>query len=64
MSPTATWSRNVPHVPIRMNVVAPTRASSSSAIEVDGAPMPVDVHEIGVPLYVPVQVTYSRFVAT
>ena len=53
MSPIATWSRNVPQVPMRMNVVAPTRASSSSAIDVDGAPIPVEVHEIGAPSYVP-----------
>jgi hypothetical protein len=33
-----------------MKTRAPHRASSSIAIEVDGAPMPVDVHEIGTPL--------------
>ena len=44
---TRSWSD--PHVPIRTNVVAPTRASSSSAIAVDGAPIPVEVHEIDAP---------------
>src|SRR5919204_4868477 len=64
MSPVRTRSWNVPHVPIRTNVVAPTRASSSIAIAVDGQPIPVEVHEIGTPLYVPVNVTYSRLLAT
>src|SRR5919198_201445 len=64
MSPGRTRSWNVPHVPIRTNVVAPTRASSSIAIAVDGQPIPVEVHEIGTPLYVPVNVTYSRLLAT
>jgi hypothetical protein len=49
MSPFCTSSWNVPHVPTRMKVSAPHRASSSMAIDVDGAPMPVDVHEIGAP---------------
>ena len=64
MSPLCTRSWNVPHVPIRTNVVAPTRASSSIAIAVEGHPIPVDVHEIGTPRYVPVNVTYSRLLAT
>jgi hypothetical protein len=54
MSPFATWSWNVPHVPILMNVVAPTRASSSMAIAVEGQPIPVDVQLIGTPRYTPV----------
>jgi hypothetical protein len=37
-----------------MNVVAPHRASSSIAIDVEGAPMPVDVQVIGTPWYTPV----------
>src|SRR3990170_6353240 len=64
MSPWATRSWNVPHVPIRTNVVAPTRASSSIAIAVEGQPIPVDVQLMGTPLYLPVYVTYSRLVAT
>src|SRR5262245_31003596 len=64
MSPTRARACNEPQVPIRMNVVAPTRASSSSAIAVDGAPIPVDVQEIGTPRYTPVWVTYSRLLAT
>src|SRR3990172_3037507 len=64
MSPLATRSWNVPHVPIRTNVVAPTRASSSIAIAVEGQPIPVDVQLMGTPLYLPVYVTYSRLVAT
>src|SRR3989304_3679513 len=57
MSPLATRSWNVPHVPMRTNVFAPTRASSSIAIA-------VEVQLIGTPLYVPVYVTYSRLLAT
>src|SRR5262245_24695788 len=64
MSPGRTRSWNVPQVPIRTNVVAPTRASSSIAIAADGQPIPVDVHEIGTPRYAPVNVTYSRLLAT
>jgi len=41
------WSD--PHVPARRNVVAPTRASSSRAIAVEGAPIPVEVQLIGTP---------------
>src|SRR4029450_5561901 len=64
MSPLRTRSWNVPHVPIRTNVVARTRESSPSAIAVEGQPIPVDVQEIGTPRYVPVNVTYSRLLAT
>jgi hypothetical protein len=62
--PFETSSWNMPQVPMPMNVVAPTQASASSAIAVDGQPIPVEQHVIGAPLYVPVWVTYSRFVAT
>src|SRR4249920_1860834 len=34
------------------------------AIAVEGQPIPVDVQEIGTPRYVPVNVTYSRLLAT
>src|SRR4029453_4410033 len=64
MSPLRTRSWNVPHVPIRTNVVAPTRASSSIAIAVDGQPIPAEAEESGTPRYVPVNVTYSRLLAT
>ena len=50
MSPLRTRSWKVPHVPIRTKVVAPTRASSSIAIAVEGHPIPVDVQLIGTPL--------------
>jgi hypothetical protein len=50
MSPIRIESRKVPAVPTRMKTRAPQRASSSMAIEVEGAPMLVEVHEIGTPL--------------
>ena len=43
------YSWKVPAVPSRRNVVAPHRASSSIATDVEGAPIPVDVQEIGTP---------------
>jgi len=42
----ASWSP--PHDPTRRNVSAPARASSSSAIVADGAPIPVEVTDTGV----------------
>ena len=54
ISPFATLSRKVPQVPTLKKVVAPHRASSSMAIAVDGAPIPVDTQLIGAPLYTPV----------
>ena len=56
------WS--APVLPTRMNDVTPTRASSSTAIAVDGQPIPVDVTVISRPLYVPTIVRCSRLWAT
>ena len=47
-------------LPTRMNDVTPTRASSSTAIAVDGQPIPVEVTVISRPLYVPTIVRCSR----
>ena len=46
------------------NVFAPTFANSSTAIAVDGQPIPVDVTETERPLYTPVMVLYSLLSAT
>lgn len=48
-----------------MKCVAPMRTSSSTAIEAEGPPMPVEQTLIGVPRSVsPVKITYSRLRAT
>ena len=51
-------------LPTRMNDVTPTRASSSTAIAVDGQPMPVEVAVMRRPLYIPHIVRCSRLWAT
>ena len=51
-------------LPTRMNDVTPTRASSSTAIAVEGQPIPVEVTVIGWPRYVPTIVRCSRLWAT
>ena len=48
-SPTAAASWMAPQEPTRTNVSAPTRASSSTAMAVDGDPIPVEVTETGSP---------------
>ena len=58
------WGCIAPDVPTRMNVSAPAPTSSSTAIAVDGQPIPVEVAATGTPSSVPVQVTYSRCWAT
>ena len=51
-------------LPTRMNEVTPTRASSSTAIAVEGQPIPVEVTVTSRPLYVPTIVRCSRLWAT
>jgi hypothetical protein len=46
-SPTAIWGWIAPVVPTRRNVRTPSCASSSTAIDVDGPPMPVEHTTIG-----------------
>jgi len=50
-----------PVVPTLTKVRAPMAASSSTAIAVDGEPMPVEQTEIGRPSSSPVYMVYSRF---
>ena len=58
------YSCIAPEVPSLTNVLAPTFANSSTAIAVDGHPIPVDVTETERPLYKPVIVLYSLLSAT
>ena len=53
-----------PVVPTRRNVVTPSWASSSMAIEADGPPMPVEVTSTGTPPARASQVRYSRLLAS
>ena len=52
-----------PVVPTLINVCAPIRINSSTAIAAAGPPIPVLVADIGTPLYLPVYVTYSLCLA-
>ena len=63
-SPGSMPSCRAPVLPTRMKLVTPTRASSSTAMAVDGQPMPVDVTVIVRPWYVPFIVRCSRLCAT
>ena len=63
-SPSFTSRCSAPQVPMRMNVSAPHLTSSSTAIAVEGHPMPVEQHETLMPSTVPVNVRYSRLNAT
>ena len=54
MSPLLTSVCMPPQVPTRRNVFAPQRTSSSSAIEADGPPIPVEVTDTFFPSSVPV----------
>ena len=54
ISPPFTFISMPPHVPTRINVFAPILTSSSSAIEADEPPIPVDVTLTFVPFKYPV----------
>ena len=54
ISPPMTGSAIPPHVPMRMKVSAPDAKSSSTAIDADGPPMPVEVTETRSPSRYPV----------
>jgi hypothetical protein len=62
-SPTAMSGWIAPVVPTRRNVRTPSCASSSTAIDVDGPPMPVEHTTTGVPPVQPSQLVYSRLAA-
>ncbi len=54
-----TFKLSPPAVPTCINVSAPTSISSSTAIEAEGPPIPVEVTDTSTFLYLPVAVTYS-----
>ena len=48
-SPGCTSGVTEPLVPVRISVLAPTLTSSSTAMAMDGQPIPVEVTETGIP---------------
>ena len=64
LSPTLVKSCIAPDVPILTKVLAPILANSSTAIAVEGHPIPVEVTDTDLPLYFPVIVLYSLLWAT
>ena len=54
----------VPHVPTRMMTFAPPRISPSNETCAPAAPTPWDDTVTGTPLYLPLNVQYSRDFAT
>ena len=62
VTPMSGWM--APVVPTRRNVRTPTWASSSTAIETDGPPIPVEQTTIGTPSIQPSQLVNSRLLAS
>ena len=60
MSPMDTLGEVEAQLPTRIMVSAPLWCSSSTAMAVEGPPIPVLVTATGTPSRVPVQVRYSR----
>ena len=62
-SATPMWGWMAPVVPTRRKVRTPNWASSSTAMDTDGPPIPVEQITMGTPLMKPSQLVNSRLLA-